>query len=584
MFTDLINTIGHGIFTAFFTFTAKLPLLLIRAIARIFQLIAVELPQYLLFGIKPGESFSSGHVPELFMRMSIIAIVVFVIFFTVGILRAGVYKENQNNPIKIVLKYSIIATFWITILPLALYAISLGFNAVLNLMLGSETRTLDRQIWNGLYSGTEYPKIPFERWDRIGADYNFDFDTWMLLDNGQGPMLWFITLIINFATLIPLVLGGLTLIQKVFQQFVLFILAPFVAASALVDEGRRMKLWQEQYITKGITILAFVVSIQIFGTFINLSTHWVNTLKEDFFTKFALLVVICAGGAVAAMGMSSLVASFVGESASVRETMSETKGLIASGMSMFSAAKKAGALGKKVASGAGKIAKTGLSKSASFLSNKLPQASKLKASASLLGKRLSGKISRDEYKHKKVELNDAFNNHKESMLQSKNDWNTAQKDFLSQGGDRKWLSASTNQLISQESDLDLKLNDISKSYGKDSQEYKDTLNQKMMISNLLDSKINRESSRSFSNSDKIKKQFNEKRVGAMTRDQIDAIAKQKRYEAYKNRGNKTASEFMNSKEYQSINKEYQNNLEKNKSASKDLSNRKKELDKITKIK
>lgn len=553
MFGGLIDDIGFGIFTAMFTITAKLPLLLIRAIVRIFQLIAFDLPQYLLFGIRNNAPFSTAQLPEMFIRMSIISIIIFFLLFFIGILRAGIYKENQNNPVKVVLKYSVIGTFWIVVLPIALYAFSLISNAVLSLILGSSNKTLDRQIWNGMWSAKEYD-ISFEKWDKIGENYVFGRDEWNLLKSGQGIMLWFLSLMISVSTLIPLVLGAITLIQKIFQQFVLFIIAPFVAASSLIDEGRRMKMWQEQYITKTIVIIGFVVSIQVFGAFINLAAKWASGMDEDFFTRFLILIVVCVGGAVASMGISALIASFTGESASVRETMAETKGLIAGGAGILAGAKLATKLGEKTFGAVSKGLLSGGKKLGNALGKKSATLSRLGAKASLLGNRLTGKISKDEYTNRKGLLNDEFLHHKSAVSDAQSALHQAEVDYVNNGGSAYDLGRSTNSLIRQESSMEKDLKNIAKEHGTNSKHYKDALKAKGNLSSLIDARMNKDAVVDFNHGKDTNRKQNERRSGALTQEQINELTRQKRYEAYKNRGNQTVAEFKASEANQNVNK------------------------------
>ena len=63
-------------------------------------------------------------------------------------------------------------------------------------------------------------------------------------------------------------MGLLTLVQKVFQQFFLFILSPFIAAASIADDGKRMKQWQDMYMAKSFAILGLIISIQLFGAFL----------------------------------------------------------------------------------------------------------------------------------------------------------------------------------------------------------------------------------------------------------------------------------------------------------------------------
>lgn len=159
--------------------------------------------------------------------------------------------------------------------------------------------------------------------------------------------------LVSIATLIPLLLGLLTLVQKIFQMFFLFVISPFIASASVSDDGKRMKQFQEMYMAKTVSILAIIISLQLFAAFLSRASNWVFTLELlnknselDYYAKMLLILGLSAGGAVGAAGISSEITAFVGESTSVRETLGETKNLISQGISLGGAVGAVGGFAK----------------------------------------------------------------------------------------------------------------------------------------------------------------------------------------------------------------------------------------------
>ncbi|KEZ23226.1 Mbov_0396 family ICE element transmembrane protein [Ureaplasma diversum] len=364
MFDAIILDIGYGIFTALWAVFCKLPMLMLDLVQKGYGILALELPSTMLFGLKPGQAFSEAVIPTLFTRLAIISVVVFGIMFLVAIIKVGTYNPSkEQNPLVGALKYSAIGSLFIIMIPLVLFGFLMVMNALITLILGSDVKPLSHIMWNSLYSPLKYKDISQQLWeaqpltnpDTIGG-WTPDKDFWKKLPNGGGFEIIFTFLIIITVTLIPLGIGSVTLVQKIFQQLVLFIISPFVAASGVADDGKRLRLWKDQFIAKSFVIVGFVLGIQIFSVFVNLALQSLNLISaQDFILKLLLMIAIFCGGGIAATNLSQIFASFLGESASARETLGETKGLIQTGLAIGGAALAGGKLLKKAVGGTAKL-------------------------------------------------------------------------------------------------------------------------------------------------------------------------------------------------------------------------------------
>ncbi|WFQ93864.1 hypothetical protein MFERI15181_00785 [Mycoplasma feriruminatoris] len=349
----LFDGIIWAVFVAFYTLLVRLPLIFLNVVLLLFNLIAIGLPQYLLFGISLNGSFNNISLPLLFIRLSIISVIVFVILFVISAIRIHFQKGDEPNPIRIAMKNSIMGTIWLIVIPLVLFAIHSIFNVILTLILGKETASISHVIFLSLRNA-EWKNISSIEWEKMAINnFVFDYEVYNKLQTGQGSVLIIIGGLVSIATLIPLLLGLLTLVQKIFQMFFLFVISPFIASASVSDDGKRMKQFQEMYMAKTVSILAIIISLQLFAAFLSRASNWVFTLELlnknselDYYAKMLLILGLSAGGAVGAAGISSEITAFVGESTSVRETLGETKNLISQGISLGGAVGAVGGFAK----------------------------------------------------------------------------------------------------------------------------------------------------------------------------------------------------------------------------------------------
>lgn len=502
-FVDAYNKIGFGVFNIFWYLLVVLPLILIKSILICYQLIAISLPQYLLFGIGLSEAFELSKFPTLFLRLLIISVAIYIVIFAASLIRLHFWKgDNEPNPVSVALKYSVLATVWIIGIPLVLYVFNLLIGIMINLITGSGKEALDYQIFINLYDPTRLKGISPKDWQYIYENnYFLKFEQYAQLENGRAVELVFLGALLSVSTLIPLVMGMLVVVQKVFQQFFLFIIAPFVAPTAMADDGKRLRQWGQMYFAKGFSILGFLVSIQVLGAFILQTFKWVNSpdLKDlHIMVRYLLILGVIVGGAVASTSISSEVAAFIGESASIKESISETKGMMAGAMALgggvFAAAK---GVGKMMKAGGGALAKAGAA-----VKGGKRGVQALNAKRDLKAKLKNGKIDQEEYELAKQGLDARVAQRREGVLAAKKADREDLKNLKTQykQGEiskqeykeaRKDLSLDTEQLTKKENALAKEEARLLKADNKE--EAKAIAERRQKISSLIDKKIERSS-------------------------------------------------------------------------------------------
>ncbi|KAF0851678.1 MAG: hypothetical protein EIB84_06070 [Spiroplasma poulsonii] len=134
---------------------------------------------------------------------------------------------------------------------------------------------------------------------------------------------------------------GLALTGKVIELFILFITGPIVFAKMPNDGGQAAGVWKNLCITKLIASWGTLTSYSCFTMAISLLLK--NGLSDfsEIGRIVAMLFFVC-GGAVSILGVSAMIANFVGESVGAMEGAASLRSTIAAGGIMFAASRKAG--------------------------------------------------------------------------------------------------------------------------------------------------------------------------------------------------------------------------------------------------
>lgn len=454
----LFNWLFYAFFSAAYYPFVALPLTIIKGVVSVFRMIGVGLPQYLLFGIQPGDSFENVKLPLLFGRLAIVSVFVFAILFVISAIRVSFQKGDQPNPIRVAMKNSILATLWLLGLPLFLFLFSLFSGIIMDLLLDSSNLGISKQIFMSIRQPDSI--ISVEKWGNF-ADNGFAIpsDEYAYFYWGEGIKVIFFGAAISFATLIPLMLGILTLVQKIFQQFFLFIISPFIASAAIADDGKRMKQFQDMYAAKTFAILGLLISLQLFSAFVNRSIGWVNSISGlSFISRFIILFAVIVGGAISMGSITTEITAFVGESASVRETIGETKGLIKASMALGGAGWALGKAGAKLGGGSARL----LTKKSPIAQNWFNYRDKQKMFKKDFK---AGKITRSDLVDRKLEAWKDYKADKANIKQLK--WNKKNEGLIYQ----QYQDALANNQITE--------NDIPEVYRSENRELLDLNNRQL---------------------------------------------------------------------------------------------------------
>ncbi|UWD34761.1 hypothetical protein NX779_03015 [Mycoplasma cottewii] len=413
----MFSWVWWAAFNAGYIPLVKLPLKLLEAIIYLFQLIALELPQYLMFGVRFGQKFSEANLPFMFLRLAIISILVFAILFITSGIRIHFQKQGEENALSIAMKNSLTGTLWIIAIPILLFLGKIIFNVILSLLLGNNSDDISKTIFMSL-KNPENEKIKATDWNKIANNnFSFDQDVFDKLETGEGILLIILGGLTTIMTLIPFILGALTLVQKIYQQFFLFIISPFICAASVSDNGKRLKTWIESYAAKSLAIGGMIIGLQLYSVFIIRSTRWVGILGEvNFFAKILLILAIVAGGAIAVNGITSEATAYIGESASVRETIGETKNLMKTGMALAGGVGAVAAIASRM--GNASMGVKGFSRNRR--NDKIQHAKK---------KYRSGQISRSEYKDTIADAKREHNESKMSLADAKQERKEMQQNY-----------------------------------------------------------------------------------------------------------------------------------------------------------
>ncbi|WLP85209.1 Mbov_0396 family ICE element transmembrane protein [Mycoplasma seminis] len=362
----------YGVYSAFSTILVGLPLKLITVIVQAYQLIAIDLPQYILFGVRISDGISGAEVPLMFVRFVIVSLVMWVFMVMLSVVRMHYAKmDGSDNYVRIALKRSAVGTLYLIGIPVILFVANMLIALVVGVILGNGgNSTLSDTIWSSLYDKRELQgRISMEDWNswsslNTSSQYTIPRDFYDKLNWGEGVQVIITGAMIALGTIYCLVLGIMLVVGKVLQMFWLFMISPFVVSASIMDDGKRIKIWRTQYIGKQLSILAFFVGIQIYVQFVARAGSYINALDDvGFLLKILLSVALYVGGALAMQNFGAEVSSFIGESASIKEGMQDMKSVITGGRMLgkmgglaLAGAGASVALGKK----AGDIGRFGL--------------------------------------------------------------------------------------------------------------------------------------------------------------------------------------------------------------------------------
>ena len=243
---------------------------------------------FLLFGIKPGQSLIEYNTSVVWVRFLIVSGVLWALMFFISLIRFSFQSADKAHVfLRTVFLTSLKWAFILIIFNLTL----LGFNWVVQkitaLIFGGGNSVTVSFINNIARSAfppqihylvppllKEVPNaalVPFN----VNLDFlslsNFkamfyDLDakgiaafTWMLL---SGLLL----IISGIAIGLPLLKGILDLLGKTFYLYFLYLIFPFILPLSTGDGGKKATIWREKYVSNLISITVFLIGLKVFSS------------------------------------------------------------------------------------------------------------------------------------------------------------------------------------------------------------------------------------------------------------------------------------------------------------------------------
>ncbi|UZK64561.1 E3 binding domain-containing protein [Mycoplasma mycoides subsp. capri] len=267
-FIDIAGRIFRNL-PNFLLWCLLLPLLAIPAgLAVIVDFFGRDLIKLLIFG---GDDFDVNKLPQAFKTIAIIAaaiaIISFIFFFVFLIA-----KEDSRKHIKQTIKGIVIATLFVSTMPIAFfllqYVVSIFFDLI-KLAFGLENQSASQTIIeNILKTGLKVPK-PKEEYNELSLNLKIEiFLNWVEDVNTVFPL---ITTVLVTWTYIQF---SIAIMQKSMELFTLFITSPIYGITAVFDGQKIFKKYiREKIIGKSFAVLGLMFIWNVSFLFLNYFTN-----------------------------------------------------------------------------------------------------------------------------------------------------------------------------------------------------------------------------------------------------------------------------------------------------------------------
>jgi hypothetical protein len=154
----------------------------------------------------------------------------------------------------------------------------------------------------------------------------------------------FLSVFSAFFMLIICFLISLSLVQRIFDLFILFIISPFVTSVFPLDGGKRFFIWKDMVIAKFVSSTATILSFVVFLDILPKATYLISNQFSSFFLQNIVNLLVIIAGGLNTVKAPQFLSSLVGDSLSV-EAGPE---LFNSARSVFGSTKKAFKSGKSL--------------------------------------------------------------------------------------------------------------------------------------------------------------------------------------------------------------------------------------------
>lgn len=328
----ILNTVCWFLSTIVWSLFA-LVFILLKYIAYGIEVIATALPKLLLFGSTEG--FSLNKLPYMFGVFALISIALWFIFFLVIYCKyIFISPEDQINSIKTAAKYSVLCWVYMFLIPVGVFGLYFVIDWIVSL-LGANN--LEGGIGEQLFRALRPSWANENTWENIIKDEFFlSYDNFVSLGGWRQMGSIVLCAIFGFFIGAGVMLGyfyaGFTIMIKIFDNVFLFCLSPVVATSSVLDGGKRIATWRDMIVSKALIIFGIIIGSRMYASILSFAVDNIQNItnNNDVWLNQIVIGLIAIGGAYAFAEFGNILTSFVGEGASLKESMAQTRGLIAS--------------------------------------------------------------------------------------------------------------------------------------------------------------------------------------------------------------------------------------------------------------
>ena len=259
--------------------------------------------------------FSNSTIPKWFLGFTLIAGSLFLVCFVIAIIRTEWAKDNKEAKLKVVIS-SAKGIMMLVLIP-AIFGLAIMC-----------TTTIMRELVGAMSGGAEndysFAQQLFNCFlpDGVGnPKWEMDYSRLeVLLDEAGKSMQDYNYLVAYIGGLIMLFTIGisvLTVIGRIIELVLLYVISPLVFAVTPLDEGNRMGIWKDLVISKFLSVGGMIVCYYIF--FLVMGYINKEVLTSNTFTVKIAKLLLAIGGSLTANKGGLLITNLVGHNSALIE-------------------------------------------------------------------------------------------------------------------------------------------------------------------------------------------------------------------------------------------------------------------------
>ncbi len=239
-------------------------------------------------------------------------------------MHAMVHQKNGSAVSELVNRIIIIVLLWVLV-PLFFWVINFTVVSIIHILL---PKMIDGKSLSNMVGSLGFTDNNNHQW----WNYDIDYPDWNHYNLFLGAFGTWFTMAIFF-------LLGLTLVKRIFDLFLFYVVSPVIFATASSNvKWQKVNLWKEFVIGRFISTIGIVLSLTFF---LNLEPVFFNAASEissSWMAKSAFHLLFISGGAIATYQAQQIFSYFVGRTVGLADGISMLTTLKAGSIGLKSAA------------------------------------------------------------------------------------------------------------------------------------------------------------------------------------------------------------------------------------------------------